>query len=293
MPQLSGRELDLLLVLDGAKVGTGELSTFAGFEDARADGLVRTSSSGLGSELTLAGEHMLRGLKDRPGWAWFKDAQGHWQYGTQDRPAKPREKTPAEILARATAYDDAHMERAKLARPHSNKDHGPMSPEARELTLHAENNEFLWNRRRPEFLRNAIRKMVRGNYDQAKALTLWEYFADEAARSYVQEYGGRASDARSTPFGPFTKAMRREAAAYFRDQFEDAWNSGELRTFHPELFPKGATTMAKKKKSNRKKPRTAAQKKATKKLVAAAKKRTKKKAAKKRTTPTARTIYII
>jgi len=160
-----------------------------------------------------------------------------------------------------------------------------MTPEARELTLHAENNEHLWNRRRAEFLKNAIRRKLRGTYDREKALKLWEYFADEAARSYTTEYGGRSSDARSTPFGAFNKAMRREAAAHFRDQFEDAWDSGELRTYHPELFPKGATVAKKKakKKSTRKKPRTAAQKRATKKMIAANKKKSKKKAKKKRT----------
>jgi hypothetical protein len=148
------------------------------------------------------------------------------------------------------------------------------SHEARELTLHAANNERLWNRRRTDFLKNSIRRKVAGTYDSDKAVKLWEYFADEVARDYVGDFGGS-----------FTKAQKREAAREFRDGFEAAWDSGELRTYYPDLFPKGATVAKKKtkKKSTRKKPRTAAQKRATKKLVAANKKKAKKKATKKRT----------
>ena len=224
-------------------------------------------------------------------------------------PRAVQTRTPAQILADAQAL-------GRPGQPARGKrllgDPPMQSHEARELILHAENNVDLWNRRRPEFLKNSIRRKVRNTYDSRLAVKLWEYFADEVAKSYAREYGGN-----------FTKAQRREAAEHFRDQFEDAWNSGELRTYHPELFPKGATTVAKKKakkKSTRKKPRTAAQKRATKKLVAANKKkkakkkatkkkakkkatkkrtkkkaaktRTKKKATKRRSLP-AKTVYII
>lgn len=128
----------------------------------------------------------------------------------------------------------------------------PLGTEARELTLHAENNEPLWNRRRPEFLKNSIRRKIKGTYDSGKAAKLWEYFADEAAASYTLEHRARGPHGR---FGIFTKSDRREAAQHFRDQFEDEWKSGELKRDHPELFPKSAKKKVKKakKKSSRKK----------------------------------------
>ncbi len=125
-----------------------------------------------------------------------------------------------------------------------------LSHEARDLTLHAENNADLWNRRRPEFLKNSIRRKLKGTYDSEKAAKLWEYFADEAAASYTTEH--RASGPHGK-YGIFTKAERREAARHFRDQFEDQWNSGEIKEYHSDLFPKGAKKKATK-KASRKKP---------------------------------------
>ncbi len=197
----------------------------------------------------------------------------------------------ADAQARAAAQKRAARTAQELQQPVSDSASGRRLPgvttmqshEARELTIHAPNNEDLWNRRRPEFLKNLIRRKLNGTYDSAKAVKLWEYFADEVAKSYTREYGNGVG------FGIFTKAQRREAAQEFRDDFENEWAFGGFHDHNPELFPKGHTTMAKKKakkKATRKKPRTAAQKRATKKLIAAnkkkSKKRTKKKATKKK-----------
>lgn len=127
-----------------------------------------------------------------------------------------------------------------------------MSVDARELTLHAENNESLWNRSRHDFLKSEIKKRARGTYDREKAVKLWEYFADEAAASYVREYGATGPHGK---YGIFSKGVRREAARYFRDLSAQEYDSGELRKYHPEWFPKASKKKTSKKKDSRK-PRT-------------------------------------
>lgn len=77
----------------------------------------------------------------------------------------------------------------------------------RELTLYADNDGALYRRREP-YLNNMRRKMAVRKYDRVKGVKLWEYFAEQAARKYVTEFGG---DWAKT----FPKSVRREAAKHF------------------------------------------------------------------------------
>jgi len=96
---------------------------------------------------------------------------------------------------------------------------------ARELVLFAENNQYLWNYRRPEFLRNMARKIKSGKLGTAtmsatQALEkLWKYFADEAAKDYRAEFG------RDWKFSP---ATRRAAAKVFAEDALGEFESGDI-----------------------------------------------------------------
>jgi len=90
---------------------------------------------------------------------------------------------------------------------------------ARQLVLFAENNEHLWNRRRPEFLKNMARKIKSGKLDVSKLPKLWKYFADEAAKEYQAEFG------RDWSFSP---ATRRAAAKVFAEDALGEFESGDV-----------------------------------------------------------------
>lgn len=60
----------------------------------------------------------------------------------------------------------------------------------RELVLYAENDGDLYRQRRQPIEKNLQRKFDKGTYVADKAVKLWRYFADDAAKKYVKEWGG-------------------------------------------------------------------------------------------------------
>jgi hypothetical protein len=90
---------------------------------------------------------------------------------------------------------------------------------ARQLVLFAENHYDLWERRRPEFLKNMARKIKSGKLDVSKLPKLWKYFADEAAKDYQAEFG------RDWAFSP---ATRRAAAKVFAEDALGEFESGDI-----------------------------------------------------------------
>lgn len=60
-----------------------------------------------------------------------------------------------------------------------------------ELETFITNDRELMLRRLPEFIKNVARKMKRGTYDPVKAIKLWRYLADEGAKKFAQEHGGK------------------------------------------------------------------------------------------------------
>ena len=61
--------------------------------------------------------------------------------------------------------------------------------DARELALYATNDGDLYRQRAQPIMLNLARKMVRGVYDPALAVTAWRYMADDAAKKYSREFG--------------------------------------------------------------------------------------------------------
>lgn len=94
--------------------------------------------------------------------------------------------------------------------------HEEMSHEARELMLHADNDEHLYRSNRVPIIKNLQRKHDKGKYDHEKAKKLWGYHADNAAKSYAKTYGSGQAWHKM-----FSTSARREAASAWADEHRD------------------------------------------------------------------------
>jgi len=96
-----------------------------------------------------------------------------------------------------------------------------LSGDAKELVLHADNDEHLYKSSHMPIVKNLQKKMAKGEYDQEKARKLWGYHSDRAAQSYHKEHGDKSSKWHEM----FDTGTRKEAAHHFedahRDQVED------------------------------------------------------------------------
>ena len=81
---------------------------------------------------------------------------------------------------------------------------------AEELAMWAENDGDLYKRQITPSIENLAKKMVKGVYDKEKAIQLWKYTADSAAKSYQKEFGDT-----------FTAETRRMAAAMLADYYQE------------------------------------------------------------------------
>jgi hypothetical protein len=103
-------------------------------------------------------------------------------------------------------------------------DYDKMSGLAKELVLHADNDEHLYKSSHIPIVKNLQKKMAKGQYDQEKARKLWGYHADRAAQSYHKEHESHDSKWHET----FPVPTRKEAAHHFesmhREQVEDPTN---------------------------------------------------------------------
>ena len=91
------------------------------------------------------------------------------------------------------------------------------SEAARELVLHADNDEQLYRSSHQPIIKNLARKKAKGIYDHEKATKLWGYHADRAAQSYHKAHGSSNQKWHQM----FSKADRMKAAKQFADQGRD------------------------------------------------------------------------
>lgn len=103
-----------------------------------------------------------------------------------------------------------------------------LSDEARELVLHADNDQHLYRTSHIPVAKNMERKYKKGVYDHSQAKKAWGYHADRAAQSYAKQYGQVG--------GPkwhqmFSTKDRRAAAAHFADAHHAEMTLGN---FHKE-----------------------------------------------------------
>lgn len=94
--RLTEKETDLMQLLDAARLGVSELSTYPGYLSAKRSGYLVISTSARGGRITKKGSAKLKQLK-RSGWKWQKDSRGQWFYGA----AETGEKSERARLRRA------------------------------------------------------------------------------------------------------------------------------------------------------------------------------------------------
>jgi hypothetical protein len=122
-------------------------------------------------------------------------------------------------------HDRQHMEKqAGKKSSYDEPDYDKMSGDAKELVLHADNDEHLYKSSHIPIVKNLQKKMAKGQYDQQKARKLWGYHSDRAAQSYHKEHGSHDSKWHEM----FDVPTRKEAAHHFesmhREQVEDPTN---------------------------------------------------------------------
>ena len=95
-----------------------------------------------------------------------------------------------------------------------------LSPIQDELQLYADNDSDAY-RMQKSIEQNLIKKMKKGTYDSTKAVKLWQYMVDDAAKKYEKKFG--------TPgMKTFSLQDRKMVAVAFAKEFEDKYDDGEF-----------------------------------------------------------------
>lgn len=94
----------------------------------------------------------------------------------------------------------------------------------RELVLYAENDSMTYHYSALPACENLIRKVKRGQYDAVKAVKLFEYVAEYAAKHYAKEFA-RPEDWHKI----FTVDTRRHAAIELSERYQDYINDEARR----------------------------------------------------------------
>ncbi len=104
-----------------------------------------------------------------------------------------------------------------------------------ELDSFIQNDEGLYRRRFMPIISNMRRKMAKGIYDDEKAIKLWMYLVDDAARKYVQEFGSMDTDVKDM----FPKETRLQVAKILRDREKENIEKGEYDVVKGTVSPRG------------------------------------------------------
>lgn len=120
-------------------------------------------------------------------------------------------KHPDQVAAKkaqaATVNEQLKKEKTMI-----NEGAGELSDEARELTLHADNDRFLHMSSHEPIMTNLRKKVKAGKYDPALAKKLWRYHADRAAQDYAKKHGDGTHWTKM-----FTPKHRDEAASHWEE----------------------------------------------------------------------------
>ena len=92
----------------------------------------------------------------------------------------------------------------------------------RELVLYAENDGTLYQQSTAPIQKNLSKKWVKGIYDHDKAIQLWKYHADRAAKAYGREFSNNDG------LKIFSPAVRKAAAEEFADDWKGELEAGNL-----------------------------------------------------------------
>ena len=92
----------------------------------------------------------------------------------------------------------------------------------RELVLYAENDGTLYQQSTAPIQKNLSKKWVKGIYDHDKAIQLWKYHADRAAKAYGREFSNNDG------LKIFNPAVRKAAAEEFANDWKGELEAGNL-----------------------------------------------------------------
>jgi hypothetical protein len=92
----------------------------------------------------------------------------------------------------------------------------------RELVLYAENDGTLYQQSTAPIQKNLSKKWVKGIYDHDKAIQLWKYHADRAAKAYGREFSNNDG------LKIFSPAVRKAAAEEFANDWKEELEAGNL-----------------------------------------------------------------
>ena len=99
------------------------------------------------------------------------------------------------------------------------EEYSDMSHAAKELVLHADNDQHLYHSSHVPIMNNLSKKMKSGKYEPEKATKLWAYHSDRAAQSYAKSHGD------GTPWHKmFSPKDRKQAAAHWEDMHRHELN---------------------------------------------------------------------
>ena len=105
------------------------------------------------------------------------------------------------------------------------------SVEGDELFIFVSNNEQLYRQRLQPIYKNAITKMAQGKYDSKRAIKLFMYAVDDAAKLYSKEFS-TGNDAKAM----FPKDVREYVAMRLRDDFEAEAAEGNYDDLKPKKY---------------------------------------------------------
>ena len=89
-----------------------------------------------------------------------------------------------------------------------------------ELQLFTDNDKQAYNTQK-SIEQNLLKKMKKGTYDSMKAVKLWQYMVDDAAKRYEKKFGTPGSKI-------FSVQDRKKVAVAFAKDFEERYDDGEF-----------------------------------------------------------------
>lgn len=132
------------------------------------------------------------------------DASESMLAALNNRVADALEVRKVELASAILNYDEVVEEEVELVTEE-------LSDAARELVLHADNNQHLHRSSHMPIIANLERKVKKGVYDHSRARDLWKYHADRSAHSYAKQHG----DGRTPWHKMFSTSDRKQAAHHF------------------------------------------------------------------------------
>lgn len=102
-----------------------------------------------------------------------------------------------------------------------------MSAESVELTLYITNDGNLYNSMTRAIIKNLAKKVVKGTYDDSKAVKAWYNLATYGAQKYHKAY----CDSASRWYTVFPVSVRKECAMALKEEYEEtlAWEVERMR----------------------------------------------------------------